>query len=148
VLNNLGVQKALVVHGIDGLDEISTIGQTKMTMLKDGNISTSYIGPEDLGVGIVNKRELEGGSPNENASTIFRILHNQSSSARSDPKYEFALVNAAAAIHVEGKTETIIQAMEIARASIESGAAYKKLKSVILFSGGDLSNLEELEDHG
>jgi len=145
VLKNLGIQKAMVVHGMDGLDEISSIGETKITLLKDGDISTSYLHPEDLGIKTAEREALEGSTPNENASTIFRILNNHKSLGGSNPKYEIALVNAAAAIQVGGRAETINEAMGMAIESIESGSAYKKLRSLIKFSDGNMSILEELE---
>jgi anthranilate phosphoribosyltransferase len=148
VLDNLGVKRALVVHGLDGLDEISTIGQTKITSLMDGEISTSYMQPGDLGIRMAEISELEGQTPQENALTMFRILHGEASSGKTHPKHDLALVNAAAAILVGGTCETIAEAMEVAKESVDNGSAYKKLASLISFSGGDLSRLEELENHG
>ncbi len=148
VLHNLGVRRALVVHGLDGLDEISTLGQTKATFLEDGDVSTSYIRPEDLGVRMSKREELEGCTPEESALTVFRILYEGVCSGRLGPKYELALVNAAAAIQLGGGAGTVAEAMEAARESIESGSAYKKLVSLISFSGGDLSKLEVLENYG
>jgi len=147
VLDNLEVEQAMVVHGLDGLDEISTIGQTKITLLKNGEISTSRVSPEDLGLKTVEKRAIEGSTPEESASTTFKILNCRGSSVGKDnPKCDIVLVNAAAAIHVGSKAETIEEGMEAARESIQSGSAYKKLRSLIKFSGGDMSKLEELEN--
>jgi len=150
VLGKVGVRRALVVHGIDGLDEISTIGQTKITSLRDGDIATRYVRPEDLGVKTARRGDLEGGTPEDNALSMFMVLHGEAGAGkmRGDPKCELALVNAAAVIQVGGKADTIAEGMEDARESIESGAAYKKLAALIAFSGGDLTRLEGLERHG
>lgn len=148
VLKNLGVEQAMVVHGLDGLDEISTVGRTKITSLKHGEVSTSLVCPEDFEIRSVTKGVLEGSTPEENVSIAFRILNDQhSSKGKDDPKRDIVLVNAAAAIYLGGKAETIIDGLEVARESIQSGSAYEKLRSLIKFSGGDLSKLEELEKH-
>lgn len=138
----------MVVHGLEGFDEISTIGQTKITSLKRGKISTSYMRPEDFGLRTVERRVLEGSTPEESASITFRILNDHVNPSEDDPKRDIVLVNTAAAIQVVGKAETIKEGMEIAKESIRSGAAYEKLKSLIKFSDGDMSKLEELERHG
>jgi anthranilate phosphoribosyltransferase len=150
VLNNLGVERAMLVHGLDGLDEISTIGQTKITLLSHGEISTSYICPEYFGVRTVERKALEGSTAEENASIAFRILNDQSRNGAGDdePKRDIVLVNAAAIIQIGGKAETAKEGMEVARESIRSGHAYKKLRALIKFSGGDMSKLEKLEKNG
>ena len=149
VLDNLGVEQAMVIHGLDGLDEISTIGKTKITYLKQGEISTSYVNPEDFGVKTVDGKVLGGSSPEESASMTYRILNGHYScvKGKEDPKLDIVLVNAAATIQVGGRAETIKEGMENARESIKSGYAYDKLKSLIRFSGGDLSKLEEMESY-
>ncbi len=148
VLHKLGVKRAYVVHGLDGLGEISTIGKTKITALEDGEISTSYVQPEDLGVRAAKAGELEGQTPKENASMMFGILRGQTRREAHGPKYDLAVANAAAVILVGGLCETFAEGMEAAKGSVESGSAYEKLASLVSFSGGDLSRLEELENHG
>ena len=149
VLDNLGLEQGMVVHGVNGLDEISIIGQTKITYLKQGEVTTSYIHPEDLGVNTVDSKILEGSTPDKSGSMVFRILSNQKSRIQNkdEPKRDITLVNAAAAIQVGGRAETIKEGMQIARESIESGSAYEKLKSLIKFSEGDLSRLEAMENY-
>jgi anthranilate phosphoribosyltransferase len=149
VLYGLGVKKAMVVHGLDGLDEISTIGQTKITLLKDGKISTSRMCPEDFGIRTAEKKLLEGSTPEESASITFKILNRQRSKSlvEGDPKRDIVLANAAATIYLGDKAETIAGGMQVARESIQSGSAYEKLKAMVKFSGGDMSKLEELEKH-
>lgn len=146
-LYGMGVQYAMVVHGLDGLDEISTIGKTKITLLKEGAVSTSYVCPRELGVSIVDRKDIEGSTPHENALTAFHILHDSNVAlGKLRPKLEISLVNAAAAIQLGGEAETFGEAMEAARESVESGSAYEKLRSLISFSGGDMSKLEDFEN--
>ncbi len=146
VLDGLGVERAMVVFGLDGLDEISTLGRTKIALLKDGIVSTSQICPEDLGVKTVEKKFLEGSTPEDSALITFKILNGHGANG-DDPKRDIVLVNAAAAIYLGGKAETVKEGIQIARESIHCGSAYKKLRSLIKFSGGDMSRLEELEKH-
>ena len=91
--------------------------------------------------------DIKGTTPEESAEILFKILNGHC--AGNDPKTEIVLVNSAAGIMVGGKAEDFTYGMELACASIESGAAYKKLKALIRASGGDLAKLEELEHkHG
>lgn len=149
VLDSLGAEHAMVVHGLDGLDEISTIGRTKITLLKNGEISTSQMCPEDLGVRTVERKFLEGSTPEGSASITFKILNGQGSNStgKDDPKRDIVLVNAAAAIYLGDKAKTIEEGMQVARESIQCGYAYEKLRALVKFSGGDMSKLEELEKH-
>jgi anthranilate phosphoribosyltransferase len=146
VLSNLGTDKALVVHGLDGLDEISAIGQTRITSLRDGEISTSNFSPQDLGVRIIEKRDIAGSSPAECAATTYRLLSSNRNS-ENNPTLSMAIVNAAATIYLGTNAETIKECIEPARESIRSGSAYKKLRSLIEFSQGDITKLEEMEKH-
>ncbi len=142
-LKKLGCEEAMVVHGLDGLDEISTIGKTAVAWLKEGEVATMEITPEDFGVKQARIADVKGTTPSESAEILFTILNGHC--AIDDPKTETVLVNSAAGIIVGGKAEDFSYGMEVARKSIKSGAAYKKLKTLIRASGGDLSKLEELE---
>jgi anthranilate phosphoribosyltransferase len=147
VLSNLDVNKAMVVHGIDGLDEISTIGRTKISLLNNGKISTSYIAPKDIGVNMSSIEELAGSNPEESALTTFKILNDfENHKNKGNPKKDIVLVNAAATIFLGGKADSIKEGLEVARVSIQSGSAYEKLKSLIKFSDGEISKLEEMEN--
>jgi len=148
VLKNLGVEKAMIVHGVDGLDEISTFGQTKISSLNNDDINTFYIDPEELEVKTDKIENLEGTVPEESAQITFNILKNKESDRNVDiPKTNMVLINAAAAIQIGGKAKTIKDGIELAQESIRSGFAYEKLKSLVKFSGGDLSKLEEFENN-
>jgi anthranilate phosphoribosyltransferase len=142
-LKKLGCEEAMVVHGLDGLDEISTLGRTVIAGLKEGEVATMETAPKDFGVKQARIVDIKGTTPDESAEILFKILRGHC--AVDDPKTEIVLVNSAAGIVVGGKAEDLNYGMELARESIESGAAYKKLKELIKASGGDLSKLEELE---
>jgi anthranilate phosphoribosyltransferase len=142
-LKELGCKEAMVVHGLDGLDEISTLGRTAIAWLKEGKVATIETAPKDFGVKQARIADIKGTTPNESAEILFKILNGHC--AVDDPKTEIVLVNSAAGIIVGGKAEDFNYGMELARKSIESGAAYKKLKALIKASGGGQSKLEELE---
>jgi len=144
VLKYLGLEEAMVVHGLDGVDEISTIGKTRMAWLKNGEIKTLEMTPEDLGVRKASPEEIVGTNLEESAELAFKILTGRLND--DDPKVEIVLVNAAAGIIVGGKADDFRYAVELAKESIKSGAAYTKLKNLIKFCGGDgVEKLEELE---
>ena len=142
-LKRLGCEEAMVVHGLDGLDEISTLGKTAIAWLKGGKVTTIETVPSDFGVKQARMEDIKGTTPEKSAEILFMILNGNCTI--NDPKTEVVLVNSAAGIMVGGKAEDFRYGMELARESIESGAAYKKLKALISASGGDLSKLEELE---
>ncbi|MGB9960372.1 MAG: anthranilate phosphoribosyltransferase [Candidatus Bathyarchaeales archaeon] len=144
VLKNLGLKEAMVVHGLDGLDEISTIGKTLVAWLKNGEIKTLTVTPKDLGVRKAKPEEIVGTTPEESAEYAFKILNGLLKAG--DPKRDMVLVNAAAGIVVGGKADDFRYGLELAQESIESGTAYKKLKALIkTYEGSDLAKLEELE---
>jgi anthranilate phosphoribosyltransferase len=130
VLKNLGVKHALVVHGHDGLDELSLCEKSRVTELKEGNIHTYYIKPEDFNLLRVKSDELTGGSAEENAEIALDILKNEEKGA----KRQVVLLNAAAAIYVGGLAKDLPAGLELAAKSIDSGAANKKLNELIEFT--------------
>ena len=142
-LRSLGCEEALVVHGLDGLDEISTVGKTAISHLKNLEVKTSVVDPAELGVQKALVTDLQGASPAENAKILFNILSGKI--PVGDARIEIVLVNSAAGIIVGGKAGDFGEALEIAHESIRSGAALKKLKKLVKASKGDLSMLEELE---
>ena len=142
-LKRLGCEEAMVVHGLDGLDEISTIGKTTIAHLRGNEVTEVEVSPEDFEVQKACIADLQVASLQERAETLFKIL--SGNITHGDPKMEFALVNSVAGIMVGSKAKDFEKGMELARESIDSGAAYKKLKDLIKASGGNLSKLEELE---
>lgn len=140
-LRLLGCEEAMVVHGVGGMDEISTIGKTVISWLKDGEVNNYKFSPRDFGVKTTTHDEIQGTTPGDSAEILFRVLNGRDGSPRTD----IVLVNGVAGIIVAGKTGDLGHAMELAKESIESGAAYGKLKRLVKESGGNMSRLEELE---
>jgi len=136
VLEGLGVRRAIVAHGLEGLDEISPIGETKIAELKDGKILTYSLYPDDFGLKQAKVGELEGGTAEENAEIAVDILQGVKGARRNA-----VLMNAAAALVVGGLTEDFKEGVELASLSIDSGAAYRKLEDLVRF-GGDEARLE------
>jgi anthranilate phosphoribosyltransferase len=142
-LQRLGCEEAMVVHGLDGLDEISTVGKTVIAWLREGGVKLVETVPKDFGVKQAKIDEIKGTTPDESAEILFKILNGHC--ATDDPRREIVLVNAAAGIIVSGKADDFSYAMELSRESIDNGAAYKKLKALIKTSAGNLEKLEEFE---
>ncbi len=143
VLKNLGCEEAMVVHGLDGLDEISTVGKTAITWLRGGKVTMLETVPEDFDFKPARPEEIKGTTPEESAETTFKILNG--CCEPNDPKREIVLVNGAAGIILGGKAENFDYGMELARESIDSGAAYKKLRMLVKNSNGNMSKLEGME---
>ncbi|MDI6731549.1 MAG: anthranilate phosphoribosyltransferase [Candidatus Margulisbacteria bacterium] len=127
VLKNLGTKHALIVHGLDGLDELSLTEKTRVTELKEGKIETFFIQPEDFGFARVKKEELVGGSAEENAEIALQILDDCEKAA----KRNIVLLNAGAAIYVGGKAKNIKEGVALAQAAIDTGKAKQKLEQII-----------------
>ena len=125
VLRDLGSHRALVVHGFDGLDEITLTSETQVSELKNDNVSAFTIDPKEFGYSLCSTKDLKGGSPEENAESIRGILQ-----GASGPKTDIVVLNAAAAIYVGGKAESIERGISVAAHSIGSGAAIKKLEEL------------------
>jgi len=130
VLRNLGTKHALVIHGLDGLDEMSISGKTKISELKNGKIKTFELSPKDIGLAKGKKSDLLGGSANENAAIALGVLKGEEKGA----KRNCVLLNAGAAIYVSGKANTIKEGIKLAAEAIDSGAAYKKLEELVKFT--------------
>jgi anthranilate phosphoribosyltransferase len=142
VLEKLGCLEAMVVHGLDGLDEISTVGKTVIAHLKKGNVMKLDFVPSNFGVKTAAIADLQSSTADESAEIIFKIL---SGKKDDNAKVELVLVNSAAGVIVGGKAENFKDGLEMARESILSGAAYGKLKDLVKASAGNLQKLEELE---
>lgn len=125
VLGNLGAVDALVVHGEDGLDEITISTGTKASRFSEGKVESMYISPEDFGLDRGTVQDLVGGDKDENAQLTIRILQGE-----KGPKRNVVLMNAGAAIMVAGRTQDPRIAFEIASEAIDSKAASKKLEEI------------------
>ena len=126
VLRELGSERALVVHGSDGLDEITLTGPTQVSELRDGQISTRQIHPEDFGLQVVSAEALKGGDADYNARILREVLD-----GREGPQRDVVLLNAAAAMVVGGLAEDITAGLEVARTSIDSGKARQALDRLV-----------------
>ncbi len=129
VLRGLGSRHVLVVHGEGGLDELSTLGRSRISELKEGTIKNYYIEPEELGIARAELKDIMGGTVRENARTTLKIL-----SGETGPKRDIALLNAAGAILVSGKAKDLAEGLAIAAHSVDSGAAKKKLEMLVNLS--------------
>jgi anthranilate phosphoribosyltransferase len=134
----------MIVHGADGLDEISIIGKTLIAWLKNGEIHQLEITPKEFGFRTAKSSEIILSTSEENIILAFKLLTNKM--PIKDPKLNMILLNSAGGIIVGGKANNFEEGIEIAIESIKSGRAYKKLKTLIKTSGGNLHKLEELEE--
>ncbi len=125
VLGRLGSRAALVFHGADGLDELSTTGVNRVSRLANGQVNSFTLDPMDLGLRRSRLADLRGGTPEENAATLRAILAGQ----EQGPKREVVVLNAAAALAVEDMDWGT--ALERAGRSIDSGAALGKLEALV-----------------
>jgi anthranilate phosphoribosyltransferase len=129
VLKNLGAERVWVVHGSDGLDEITTSGPTTVAALEDGTIKTFEITPEEIGLAKVEAHSLRGGDADANAAALRRVLGGEKT-----PFREVAALNAAAALVVAGKAATLRDGVSLAMESLDSGAAQRSLERLIAVS--------------
>jgi len=125
VLANLGVKHAFVVHGEDGLDEITNADRTKISELKDGKVRTYFITPEDLGFSRAKTSDLAGGDAQGNAAMTMDVLK-----GRKGPKRDVVIMNAAAALITGDRAKNLSDAVKLAADAIDSGAAFRKLEEV------------------
>jgi anthranilate phosphoribosyltransferase len=133
VLCNLGVKSAMVVHGEEGLDEISLCGPTKVCEVRNGWTRSYLITPEDFGFERCQESDLLGGSPQENAKILERVLVGDNSAAYKH-KVNAAVLNAGAALYITGKYQSIRETVQIAKDVITSGVAKEKLREFIHYT--------------
>lgn len=129
VLGKLGSTHAFVVHGGDGLDEITITGETKVSEWNKGRLRSYKIKPHDFGIKRGRLKDLLGGGPEENAKILLDILE-----GKKGPKRDIVLLNAAAGIVAGGKARGFKEGIKLAEESIDSGAAKKKLEALKEFS--------------
>lgn len=131
VLRNLGSESAWVVHGSDGMDEITTTGPSTVAELRNGNIRVFAVTPEDAGLKRATIEDLKGGNPAENAAAIHRLLDGEPSAYR-----DIVLINTAAALIVSGKVTNLKEGVALAAKAIDSGAAKATLAKLVAVSNG------------
>ncbi|MEE4013611.1 anthranilate phosphoribosyltransferase [Roseibium sp. FZY0029] len=130
-LRELGSEKAWVVHGSDGMDEITTTGPTFVSELNNGTIRSFEISPEDVGLAVSEPKDLKGGLPSENAKALRDVLAGAQNAYR-----DVVLFNAAASLLVADKVETLKDGVELAAQSIDSGSAADTLEKLVAASNG------------
>jgi anthranilate phosphoribosyltransferase len=140
VLNKLGCKRAMVVHGLDGLDEISTLGKTQISELDGRGVRTYTISPEELGLKRTTPEAIAGKDLVENARMLLKVLRGE-----KGPRLDIVLLNAAAAVVVGGKARDLREGIKIATEAIDSGKAYEKLVQLIEATGGDMQKLKAVE---
>lgn len=129
VLKNLGSTRVWVMHGSDGLDELTTTGPSRVAELKDGNVSTFEVTPEEVGLPRAAAADLKGGDPDENTAALRRLLDGE-----SGPYRDIVALNAAASLVVAGKAPTLKDGVQMAGDAIASGAAKSALDKLVAVS--------------
>src|SRR5271169_3485018 len=128
-LSMLGLHRALVVHGLDGLDEITITGPTRVAEARDGSVRSYEIEPEEFGMPRATLQDISGGDATQNAAIIRAILGGEKS-----PRRDVVVLNAAAALVAAGRADHIGDAIPLAARSIDSGAAAAKLDALAAFT--------------
>jgi len=128
-LSMLGLRRALVVHGIDGLDEITITGTTRVAEAREGSVRSYEVEPEEFGMKRAALQDIAGGDAKENAAIIRAVLGGERS-----PRRDVVLLNSAAALVAAGRAEHIAEAIPLAAASVDSGAAAGKLEALLRFT--------------
>ncbi|MGB2824532.1 MAG: anthranilate phosphoribosyltransferase [Phycisphaerae bacterium] len=126
VLGALGAERAMVVHAADGLDEVATTSETRISEWRDGRTDTRIVGPEEFGLPRARLEDLLVDSPEASAATVLEVL-----AGRKGPARDIVVLNAAAALAVAGRADSIAAALPIAEQSIDSGAANAALAKLV-----------------
>jgi len=130
VLADLGSVHAMVVHGHDGLDEITTTGPTRVAEVRDGAVRVYDLSPEDLGLPRARPEDLAGGGPEDNAATLEALLRGE-----EGPLADIVAVNAGAALYVGGRAPSLAAGLGLAREALAGGGAAARLEQLRAFRG-------------
>jgi anthranilate phosphoribosyltransferase len=128
-LSMLGLHRALIVHGLDGLDEITITGPTRVAEARGGSVRTYEVDPEEFGMKRGTLADIAGGDAAENAAIVREVL-----SGKKSPRRDVVLLNSAAALVAAGRADYLVEAMPLAAQSIDSGAAAAKLEALANFT--------------
>lgn len=128
----LGVERAFVVSGEDHMDEITLTGATTISEIKNGEVATFTVTPEEFGLKSCGLSELQGGDGMENAKIIKAVLTGEEKGAKRD----IILLNAGATLYVGGVAQSIAEGVKLVAETIDSGAAYRKLEELVAASNG------------
>lgn len=129
VLQKLGTKSAWVVHGSDGLDEITTTGETYIAKLSDGKITEETISPKDFGLSVSDPKDLVGGLPEDNAKALKGVLDGAKNAYR-----DIVIMNTAAVLMITGKEQSYKQAAAVAANALDTGEARKKLDQYVEYT--------------
>ena len=129
-LSMLGLHRALVVHGLDGLDEITVTGPTRIAEAREGSVRTYEVDPEEFGMKRATLADISGGDASENAAIIREVL-----SGKKSPRRDVVVLNSAAALVAAGCADRLADGIPLATQSIDSGAAAAKLEALAMFTG-------------
>ena len=129
VLKKLGLERGMVVHGMDGLDEITITTKTKVSELKDGKIKEYYLNPNDYGIPFSKLEEIRGGNPKENAKILLSVLKGE-----KGPRRDMILLNAGATMYIGNVVNSLGEGIEKSKEIIDKGFALDKLNQLIKFS--------------
>ena len=138
VAARLGIERALIVHGQAGVDEICLCCPTLVGEVNEGTTDRYVLRAEDLGLDAARPEDLVGGEPAEAAEETLRILRGE-----RGPKRDMVLANAAGGIYVAGRTSSIAEALPLAVESLDSGRALHRLRDLVRATGGDMAKVED-----
>ena len=130
VLANLGIERGFVVHGLEGLDEVSITNKTFVAEINNGEVTTYYVEPEDFGLKKASLSEIEGGDLECNLDIALKILKGEDKGAKTD----FVALNSGFALKASGVVDTIKEGVELAKETIYSGNAYEVLEKLKNFN--------------
>jgi len=131
LFQRFGYERVLIFHGIDGLDEISNVGPTKICELEADEISEYVITPEEMGIKRVKPHDILATSREGNIADFLRVLYNKD----KGPKRDIVALNAGASLYVTGKAKTLREGTELAISLLEDGLASRKLQELVAFYG-------------
>src|SRR6202041_2882957 len=132
-LSMLGLHRALVVHGLDGLDEITITGPTRVAEARDGSVRTYEVDPAEFGMKRSTLADISGGDARDNAAIVREVL-----SGKKSPRRDVVLLNSAAALVAAGRANHLKDGIQAAGRAIDSGAAAARLDALVNFTKGEL----------
>ncbi|MGA8621457.1 MAG: anthranilate phosphoribosyltransferase [Candidatus Sulfotelmatobacter sp.] len=134
-LSMLGLHRALVVHGLDGLDEVTITGPTRVAEAREGSVRTYEVDPEEFGMRRATLEDISGGDAADNAAIVSEVLNGHKS-----PRRDVVLLNSAAALVAAGRADRLADGIPLAVQSIDSGAAAGKLAALASFTASTSQN--------
>jgi anthranilate phosphoribosyltransferase len=131
-LSMLGLHRALVVHGLDGLDEITITGPTRVAEARDGLVRSYEVNPEEFGIRRATLEDISGGDAADNAAIVREVL-----SGKRSPRRDVVVLNSAAAMVAAGRVDHVKDGIPLAVRSLDSGAAAERLEGLVRFTRGE-----------